>query len=114
MLAAPEDVSGPSHPRPLGAKPALLAPPPRDAGMVAGEENVRHLPPAELRRPRVVRILEPTFELRREALETAGLLGEGAREPARDRVHEHHRRQLAAGEDVASNRDRVRGEVGDD
>ena len=35
-------------------------------------------------------------------------------QPARDRVEQHHRRQLAAGEHVRADRDRVGGEVLDD
>ena len=41
----------------------------------------------------------------------ARALGERARQAARDRVDQHHRRQLAAGEDVRADRDRVRREV---
>ena len=85
-----------------------------DPAVVAGEQHVGDVPAAVLRGTRVVRVLEPAVELRGEALELAGALGERARQPARDRVEQHHRRQLAAGEDVRADRDRVGAEVRDD
>ena len=45
-----------------------------DPPVIAGEKHVRHLPAAKLGGPRVVRILEPAVELRREALLDARLL----------------------------------------
>jgi hypothetical protein len=54
-----------------------------------------------------VRILEPAFELGGEALEGAGLLLDRTGQPARDRVDEHHRRQVAVRQDVRADRDRV-------
>ena len=62
-----------------------------------------------------MRVLEPALELGGEALLEPGLLAaERARQAPRDRVDEHHRGQLAAGEDVRPDRDRVRREVLDD
>src|SRR3954447_11808237 len=115
MDSAPR--SGPAGPSPYPRSPrgpqlALLAPPILDAPVVAGEQDVGHAPAAELGRPRVVRILEPAVELGGEALDLTRLVrAERARQAARDRVHEHHRRQLAAGEDVRANRDRIRRKV---
>ena len=85
-----------------------------DPGVVAREEHVGHLPAAELRRAGVVRILDAAVEGGAEALVLAGAFCKGARQPPRDRVDEHHRRQLAAGEDVGADRDRVGAEVVDD
>ena len=61
-----------------------------------------------------MRVLEPALELGREALVLARSFGERARQPPGDRVEQHHRRQLAAGEDVRADRDRVGREVRDD
>ena len=44
----------------------------------------------------------------------AAPLAERAGEPPRDRVEQHHRGQLAAGEDVRADRDGVGGDVLDD
>src|SRR5580765_8058036 len=49
-------------------------------------------PAAELRRPRVVRVLERAVELGREALELTRALGERAGKPPRNCVEQHHRR----------------------
>src|SRR3970040_1826164 len=51
--------------------PHVLTPPRVNAAVVAGEENLRHLPPAEVRRSRVVRVLESAVEGGREALDLA-------------------------------------------
>ena len=56
----------------------------------------------------------PPVERSAEALVLARALRERARQPACDRVEQHHRRQLAAGEDVGADRDRVGAEVVDD
>ena len=55
------------------SQPSLthMLPPPRSTRVVAREEHVGHAPAAELRRPRVVRVLEPAAELGGEALELA-------------------------------------------
>ena len=90
------------------------APPAVDLGVVPGEEHVGHLPAAELRRTRVVRILDAAVERGAEGLVLARALRERSGQPARDRVDQHHRRQLAAGEDVRADRDRVGAEVVDD
>ena len=58
-----------------------------------------------------MRVLEPALELGGERFELARALRERARQAARDRVDQHHRRQLAAGEDVGADRDRVGREV---
>ena len=62
--------------------PHALPAPGLDLRVVAGEQDVRHLPAAELGRPRVVRVLEAAAELLGEALELAGALGERARAAA--------------------------------
>ena len=82
--------------------------------MVAGEEDLRHRPAAELGRARVVRVLEPAVERGREALHLARAFGERARKPARDRVDERERRNLAAREDVRADRDDVGAEMIED
>ena len=61
-----------------------------------------------------VRVLETAVELGREALVLAGALGERARQAPGDRVEEHHRGQLAAGEHVRADRDGVGAEAADD
>ena len=71
-------------------------------------------PAAELRRTRVVRVLELAVEVDRERLELARALGQRAGQAARDRVDEHHRRQVAVREHVRPDRDRVGAEVLDD
>jgi len=61
-----------------------------------------------------VGILDAALERRAEALLLARAVGERARQPAGDGVDEHHRRQLAAREDVGPDRDGVGAEVLDD
>ena len=83
--------------------------------VVAREQDVGHLPAPELGRASVVRVLEAAFELGGEALLARPTpRSERARQPTRDRVQEHHRRQLAAREDVRADRDRIRGQMLDD
>src|SRR5918998_3456501 len=99
----------------LAALARALQAPGADLLVVSGQQDVGHLPAAVLRRPGVVRIFRMAAERRGERLlerrvavaERAGLL-------AQHRVAEHHRGQLAAGEDVLADRDRVAGEVLDD
>src|SRR5207244_4055012 len=62
----------------------------------------------------VVRVLETALELCGERLELARALRKRTRQAARDRVDENHCRQLAPGEDVGADRDRVGGQVRDD
>src|SRR5581483_5075077 len=89
--------------------PYHVLPPPRlDPRVVAGEQHVGDAPAAELRRSRVVRILEAAAELGGEALELAGALRERARQPAGNRVEDEHCRQIAVREDVRPDRDRIR------
>src|SRR5262249_18286320 len=92
----------------------MLLPPALDLSVVARQEDVGDAPAAELRRSRVVRVLEPAAELGREALELAGSLGERAGKPPRDRVDEHHRGKVAVRENVRPDRERVGAEVLDD
>src|ERR1700681_2183476 len=73
-----------------------------------------HSPSAELCRPCVVRVLEFAAELAGEALALAGALGERAWQAPGDRVDEHQRGQLAAGEDVRPDRYGIGREVLDD
>jgi hypothetical protein len=59
-----------------------------------------------------VRVLQAAAQFCRKALDSAGLgRAERARQPAGNRVDQNHRRQLAAGEHVRPDRDRIRGEV---
>src|SRR5438132_1429440 len=76
--------------------------------------RLRNRPAAELRRSRVMGILESAAELGREALELAGSLGEGAGQAPGHGVQHHHRRQVAVREDVRPDRDRVAREMLDD
>ena len=61
-----------------------------------------------------MRELDAALELGGERLALGRALGQRAGLQPRDRVDEHHRRQLAAGEDVRPDRDRVRAEVRED
>jgi hypothetical protein len=61
-----------------------------------------------------VGVLEPSIERDREALVLARAVGQGAGHPAGDRVEHDHRRQLATGEDVRTDRDRVGTKLRDD
>src|SRR5438874_10747649 len=92
----------------------MLLPPGVDLRVVPGKQDLGNGPAPELRRARVVRVLEAAAELLGEALELAGALRERAREAPRDRVDEHHRREVAVREDVPADRDRVRAQVLDD
>src|SRR5438552_2611330 len=92
----------------------MLPPPGLDLAVVTREQHTGDTPAAKLCRPGVVRVLESPAELGRERLELARPLGERARKPTRDRVEEHHGGQVAVGEDVWPERDRVGAEVLDD
>src|SRR6266545_1975632 len=88
-------------------RPALRTPPVGDALVIAGQQDIGDSPAAELRRSRVVRILEPALELFGERLVLARSFRERPRQPARDRIEEHHRRQLAAGQNIRPDRNGV-------
>src|SRR5689334_1452141 len=98
----------------LTGSPDVLPAPALDPRVVAGEQDVRHLPAAKLGRARVVRVLEPAAELLAEALELAAPLGERTRQPARHRVEQDHRGQVAVREDVRTDRDGIAREMLDD
>jgi len=68
--------------------------------VVAREEDIRDVPAPELRGSRVLRVLEAAFKLGGEALERTRLLLDRSGQPARDRVDEHHRGEVAVREDV--------------
>src|ERR1700747_2045194 len=94
---------------------ALLAPPRVDAPVIAREQHLGNAPAAELGGAGVVRVLDRAVERRAERLlERRAGVAEGAGELAQERVADHHRGELAAGEHVASDRDHVRAEVLDD
>ena len=83
--------------------------------MVAREQDLGHRPAAPLRGPRVVRVLRRALQRRAEGLLERRLgVPERARELAQHGVEHDHRRQLAAGEHVAADRDLVGAEVVDD
>src|SRR5690242_7622892 len=92
---------------------AALAPSPaRDLGVVAGEQHVGHAPATVLGGSRVVGVLGRTAKAGAEGLLRArARFFERARQLAHDGVAEHHRGELAAGENVASDRDLVAAEV---
>src|SRR5436309_7012742 len=86
--------------------PALLAPPVLDPFVIAGQQHIGDAPAAKLGRARVVRVLEPAFELGREALDARRLLAPGAaRQQPRDRIDDDRRRQLSARENIAADRE---------
>src|SRR3989304_5622479 len=90
---------------PRREKQVLPPPPLRHLLVVPGEQHLRHRPAAELRWPGVGRRpQEPTRDrLLRRRLRRA----EGAGYVAYHRVHQDHRRQLAAGEDEVADADLV-------
>src|SRR4029079_19815677 len=92
----------------------LLPSPAVDLRVVTREQHAGYLPPAELRGTRVVRVLEAAAELGGERFDLSRALGEGARQPAGDRVEDDHRREVAVREDVGADGDGIRGEVFDD
>ncbi len=97
-----------AHPR----RPALLQAPFADPGVVAGEQDLGHLPAAIARRACVVRVLGRSAErLRERLLDHATRHGRAPRQLAHHRVGDDHRRQLTAGEHVGTDRDRIVGEV---
>src|ERR1700687_1806730 len=90
----------------------LRAAPALDLGVMAGEQHVRNLVALEDRGPGVMRILQQLLGKRLvfgRFLRTE----DTADEPA-DRIDQHHRRQLAAGEHVVTDRDLPVGEVSTD
>src|SRR4051812_32999847 len=97
---------------PLGAQTALLEPPLPHLPVVAGKQHLGHLPAAVARRAGEVRVLGHPLELLAEGL-LDGRVGvaEGAGQLAHDHVGDDHRRQLAAGQHVAPDRELVVGEV---
>src|SRR5919108_4257039 len=99
---------GLSPERPLAA---LLAPPRVDPRVVARQQDVRDTPALKLRGPGVLRKLEPAFERGGEALVRPALLAQRAREPASDSFEHDHGGQLAPGQDVGADRNRVGREV---
>src|SRR5215210_1007604 len=93
----------------------LLQPPAPDVLMMAREQDLGHRPTAPLRRARVVRVLRRALQCGAEGLLQRGVgVAERPRELAQHGVADHHRRELAAREDVAADRDLVRAEVVDD
>src|SRR2546427_13256862 len=94
---------------------ATLAPPPSDALVMAGEQDVGHAPAAVLGRARVMGILGVAAERRAEGLLGARAgVAERAGELAQHRVADDHRRRLAAGEHVAADRHLIACEVLED
>src|SRR5918999_1626383 len=72
-----------------------------------GRRTTARPEPANPRRPRVLRKLEPACEGVGEALEFAAVLPKSARKPACDGIEDDHRGELAPGEYVGPDRDRV-------
>src|SRR6476620_1810115 len=100
---------------PLAALHAACLPPGPDLGGMAAEQHVRDLPSTVFRGARVVRILGVAAERLRERFLRRGLrVAQGSRQLAQHGVGDDHRRQLAARDDVAADRQRVRAEVLDD
>src|SRR5436305_3637648 len=87
---------------------ALLQPPLADPRVMPGQQHVWYLPPAIRRRPRVVRVFGPSLQGGAERfLERRVGVAQGARLLSQDRVAHDHRGKLAAGQDVATDRDDV-------
>ena len=112
--AGSDEVRRSSGPLTTASLPAPLAAPRLDEGMVAGEEHLRDPPASKLGRASCSAGTRAAFERRREALHRAALLADRPGKPPCDRVQQHHRRQLAAGEDVRADRDGVGGDVLED
>src|ERR1700682_2691725 len=100
---------GTASARPVGG---LRTAPALDLGVMAGQQHLRNLVTFEDRRPRVVGVLE---EILGKRLVFGRLLRteDTGNEPAHG-VDQHHRRQLAAGEHVITDRDLPVHQVGAD
>src|SRR5215210_2383262 len=86
-----------------------VAPPSLDLGVVPRPQDLGHRHAAELRRTRVMRVVEQTV-LERVAL--VGLLAtDHAGNQPRHRLDEHERRKLATGQHVVSDGDLLRGKA---
>src|SRR5436190_14163460 len=85
----------------LRPEPRLLGTPAGDLGVVARNQNIGNFHPAELSRPRVLRILEQP-EVERFFMRT-GVIAQHARQQPRYRVHNHHCRQRAVRQHVIAN-----------
>src|SRR5579862_2403054 len=95
-----------------GGRPGLTVAPRRHRRVIARDQHLRHLPAAEVTRARVMGILDPAAQpLRERLLAVALLLAQRAGELAGHRVDDRHRRHLAAGEDVWTDRDQLGREV---
>src|SRR5215218_5658215 len=103
---------------PSGGRAALAAAraaPRPDLGVVSRQQDLGDAPAPVLRRTRVVRVLGIAAQRLAEGLLDRGLrMAERTGQLAQDRVADDHRRQLAAREHVAADRDLVRAEVVDD
>src|SRR4029077_7378256 len=109
MARADEKCSGEAL---LSPKAGLLATPLLHLGVIPREQDLGDLPAAVAGRPGVVRVFgRPLQRLAVGLLHGALGIAEGARQLAQHCVRDHHRGQLAAGEDVAADRDRLVGEV---
>src|SRR6187551_1290362 len=85
-----------------GPRPTLLGPPFVHSLVVAGDENVGHPPTPVSGRTSVMRVLGRALEDTAERLlDGALLVAECTRKLAHEDVGDNHRRQLAAGQDVA-------------
>lgn len=72
--------------------------------MIPGAEDCRHLPPAKLRRARVVGELKSSVESSREALDLTRTLRESAGQPACNGIDDRESWNLATREDVRPDR----------
>lgn len=79
--------------------------PGRDGGVVPPPEDLGDAEPPDLEGAGVVRVVEEALAGAEGVLDGALLVAEDARAEPGDRVEEHHRRQLAAGEDVVPDGD---------
>ena len=70
--------------------------------MVAREQHLRHSQAVPFLRPRILRVFEQSVPV--ALVREADLITEHARHEARHRVHDAHRRQLAAGQHEVANR----------
>src|SRR4051794_10265753 len=94
----------------LGAPQRLLAPPPLDRRVVAGDEHAGHLQPTPARRPRVGRRLQEgatVGTLRERLLDHRRRVAHEAGKQPSDGLDDDERRDLSAGEHVVAEGDLV-------
>src|SRR5579875_1905785 len=95
----PDDEVRPAHPRP---RRRLRKAPAPNRGVVPRQQHLRHLPPLEHFRPRVVRPVEQAFGER--LLDARARIAERARQKAHDGVDHRERRHFSAAQHEIADR----------